>query len=213
MKKGIYICDGCHRKNEFDVTEYVNAQENPALKEQLVSGRLFLQKCPSCGHENIVVSSMLYEDPDLHLIVEMVPQGDHEEGKRLERTYSGSVVSENYRKRVVHEPNDLLEKIAVFSEGLDDRVIEIMKISASVSILNQQNIVVSDMYFSPSEKDREFDVLVKHEFYGTLPFRQDLYDAINESIIPQLNPHEASATLVDADWALEVIRSGKGMKS
>lgn len=213
MEKGIYICDACHRKNEFDVTEYVNARENPALKEKLVSGKLFLQKCSSCGHENIVVSSMLYEDPDLHLIVEMIPKGNPEEGKRLEHTYPVSSENGSYRKRVVHEPNDLLEKIAIFSEGLDDRVIEIMKISASVSILNQQNIVVSDMYFSPSEKDREFDVLVKHEFYGTLPFRQELYDAISESMIPQLNRHEASASLIDADWALEVIRSGKGMKS
>lgn len=216
MEKGMYVCDHCHSTNEFDVTEYVNAQQNPQLKEKLIEGKLFLQHCHRCGSENIVVSSMLYEDDDLHYFVEMVPAGDTETGKKLERKYLSKETQKNagaYQKRVVHEPNDLLEKIAVFEEGLDDRVIEIMKLSAAAAILNHQKIDVSGMYFSPSEKGREFDVLVKNEFYGTIPFQQKLYDQIRDSYLPLLNSHEASAALVDMDWALEVIRSKKGMRA
>lgn len=216
MEKGMYVCDHCHSTNEFDVTEYVNAQRNPQLKEKLIEGKLFLQRCPKCGSENIVVSSMLYEDDDLHYLVEMVPAGDTKTGKHLERKYLSQDAQDNagrYQKRVVHEPNDLLEKIAVFEEGLDDRVIEIMKLSAAAAILNRQKIDVSGMYFSPSENGREFDVLVKNEFYGTIPFQQKLYDQIRDSYLPLLNSHEASASLVDMDWALEVIRSKKGLRA
>lgn len=216
MEKGIYVCDSCHTRNEFEVTEYVNAEKNPSLKEKLCEGKLFLQTCPRCNHENIVVSPLLYFDPEHQFIVELVPAGDTKTGKRLENIFLDQTVRENpgsYRKRVVHEPNDLLEKIAVTDAGLDDRVIEIMKLSAAVTILDRQNITVSDMYFSPSEKGLEFDVLVKHEFYGTLPFQQKLYDNIRDTYLPLLNRHEASATLVDMDWAMEVIRSKKGMKA
>lgn len=216
MEKGMYVCDSCHAVNEFQVTEYINAEKNPELKEQLSEGKLFIQHCEKCGHENIVVSSMLYEDPGKHLLIEMVPKGENKEGARLEKAYLDSSVIENigsYRKRIVHEPNELLEKIAITDEDLDDRVIEIMKLSAAVSILDHQKITVSDMYFSPSEKEREFDVLVNNEFYGTIPFREDLYQEIQSSYIPLLNRHEASASLIDMDWAMEVIRSKKGTRA
>lgn len=216
MEKGIYICDSCHVTNQFDVIEYINAEKDGNLKEQLIQGKLFLKTCPKCGNENIVVNSMLYEDPERNFLVEMVPAGNQKEGNRLENTYLNDSVKENigaYKKRVVHEPNDLLEKIAIFDAGLDDRVIEIMKLSAAVSILDNQKITVSNMYFSPSEKDWEFDVLVKNDFYGTVPFRQKLYDSIRDSYLPLLNRHEASASLIDMDWAMEVIRSKKGLKS
>lgn len=216
MEKGIYVCDHCHSTNEFDVTEYVNARKDPQAKQKLIEGKLFLQHCEKCGSENVVVSSMLYEDPDLHYFVEMVPKGDTQTGRVLEKKYLGKEAQDNpgaYQKRVVHEPNDLLEKIAVFEEGLDDRIIEIMKLSAAAAILNQQKITVTGMYFSPSEKGREFDVLVNNAFYGTIPFQQKLYDEIRDSYLPLLNRHEASASLVDMDWALEVIRSKKGMRA
>jgi len=102
----------------------VNVTTEPALKEQLLSGRLFGFACPSCGRVSRVVHpELVYHDVPRGLLIQMDALGKFDAAslRQLESSLPPST-------RVVHDSNAMLEKVKIFDAELDDRVVEVLKL-------------------------------------------------------------------------------------
>ena len=102
----------------------VNVATAPALKEQLLSGRLFTFTCSACGRTSRVVHpELVYHDvPRGHLIqMDALGKFDPASLRGLESALPSVT-------RVVQDSNALLEKVKIFDAELDDRVVEVLKL-------------------------------------------------------------------------------------
>src|SRR5262245_43957526 len=118
-------CPACGHPQEFLVCRTLNATLDPQLKEQLLAGELTAFTCGRCGQRAEVSYSLLYHDMVGQFMVWLVPGDDCPEP--LDSDLFGSL-GKDYRYRLVRSRKELVEKLLVFGDGLDDRVVEVCKL-------------------------------------------------------------------------------------
>jgi len=121
-------CPGCGREQRFDVWQTLNATLDPTLRDRLLSGQLTAFTCDACGHSADVVYPLLYHDMQMQFMVWLVPGEGRPE--RLDPSRFGTLgkgLGQGYTYRLVRTRNELVEKIRIFEDGLDDRVLELLK--------------------------------------------------------------------------------------
>jgi len=118
-------CIGCGAHCHVPAVDIVNTKENPELKEKVLSGELFMWKCPSCGTVNLAHYPLLYHDPDTKLLF-WLSDGDAAVEAQMAAAIKAQGL-EDYTCRIVDNPGDLLEKIKIFDAGLDDIAMEMCK--------------------------------------------------------------------------------------
>lgn len=117
-------CPGCTATSVARIHRSVNVTTDPALKEQLLTGRLFTFACPSCGRASRVVHpELVYHDMRRGYLLQMDALGKFDAA-----SLRGLVGSLPPVTRVVRDSNALLEKVKVLDAELDDRVIEVLKL-------------------------------------------------------------------------------------
>ena len=121
-----FNCSRCGQASPVPVYSVVNARENPELKEEVRSGRIFLWTCPVCGRPNLARYPFLYHDPELRLLLWM-SDGDAALEEQMSRVVKVQEGLEDYTARMVDTPGDLIEKIVIFEAGLDDVAMEMCK--------------------------------------------------------------------------------------
>jgi len=121
-------CKQCGTPQPFTVWESLNVTLNPLEKEELLKGTLTKFTCLKCNWSAEVTYPMLYHDMQRQLMFWLWPaKGDPDvAGMPLQAGI------ENYKFRIVDSRIDLVEKIFIFDAGLDDRVIEMMKLMSRV---------------------------------------------------------------------------------
>lgn len=193
-----FTCEQCGSSFDISFPEIIDAQKNPSEADDVKTGSIFLKSCPECGHKNLILWEFFYKDTEkgyaLHLCEK---NGTHKPG--LKDSF--------LRQRIVYEPVEMIEKIFIFDQGLDDRVIEIMKLMNLLVVSEDKDIEISDIIFSPDEDgNNHFLILSEGEEYGTTAFSQDMYDDVKETFIANLSPEYAVSERVDATWALHAVR-------
>lgn len=109
------ICSACGTSFESEVFQSINVQDNPELKQKVISGEIFMRRCPSCGKVQLAKYPLLYTDPSENLLLCLTDQ---------ELAVDGL---EGYTARRVTTVGELIEKIKIFDAGLDDIIIELCK--------------------------------------------------------------------------------------
>ncbi len=66
-------CPNCRTPYVLDIHQVVDVGQDPALKQLLLSGRLNLAVCPSCGYAAQLGAPLLYHDPAHELFMVYVP--------------------------------------------------------------------------------------------------------------------------------------------
>ena len=66
-------CPNCQMPYPAEIHQVIDAQQNPELKQQLLSGQLNVAVCPSCGMGGPMGTAMLYHDADHELFMVYVP--------------------------------------------------------------------------------------------------------------------------------------------
>jgi hypothetical protein len=205
-------CRYCQQEQEFTLWQSINATLDPSLKDQLMSGELTTFTCQSCQKNAEVVWPLLYHDMERELMVhirfdEDLPDGQAREPEPVEdfmRTFT---------LRTVASRNELVEKVLIFEEGLDDRVIEIFKIALRRQLEQDDQDADGELMFSAcgesegGEKEIAF-VLFKGEGEASFAVPLSVYEYFAESIRARLPSAEAEAgrwLRVDARYAASVI--------
>jgi len=153
----------------MDVSLYdsVNIEQNPMLREELMSNMLNAITCEACGFLFRVDKRLLYHDPDRRIMVYWFPgeqekfEGGQEEfisalqelNKSLPDTFNPPTV------HLVFHRVELVERILVLEEGLNERILEYVKYliysrnaeklnpEAKMLLLNPQDSTENDLNF------------------------------------------------------------------
>ena len=129
----VIACPQCGQEQPFALWSSVNATLDPEQKERLLAGDLMRSTCDGCGHTFSVLYPLLYHDMDGMFMIQFAPEGEAED---LADPFINKMTGQ-YRLRVVHTRNALLEKIRALAVPLDDRTLEIFKIRMEQQIASE----------------------------------------------------------------------------
>ncbi|AKV03347.1 hypothetical protein AKJ09_10010 [Labilithrix luteola] len=120
-------CPSCNQVSNARVYTSIDASEEPALKDELLRGKLFVFTCPKCGHAARLVDPLFsYHDGAKDLVIQLDTLGKFDAAKAV--ASFGAKLPKT--ARVVRDGNSLIEKVKVFDAGLDDRIVEAFKLVA-----------------------------------------------------------------------------------
>jgi hypothetical protein len=123
-------CSQCGENIEITIWQSVNVRTDPSMKEELLGGQFFTYACQKCGSQQAMIYRMLYHDPDQKYMVWLVPPPELQDaGLDTEEMHASLARLENYHFRVVLSEKELVEKIRIFDQNLDDRLVESLKAS------------------------------------------------------------------------------------
>ena len=140
-------CPDCHKDGEFRQYETINITENPNLRNDIMTRQIFSYTCPHCGETIIVSYDCIYLDTEnkhcIALISNEIP------------AIINSISAQDYTIRIVSNINDFVEKIALFEDGIDDRVCELCKLFLEESYEEQNNAELLAAYYSGRDMENE----------------------------------------------------------
>ena len=137
-------CEQCAKVHPFTAWDSLNVTLDRDAKDQLLKGELTRFKCPDCGWSGNVLYSMLYHDMEKRLMVWLCPvTGDPDESP-------APIMSsmEDYQFRIVSTRNRLVEKIYLFDSGLDDRLVEFLKLVLQIKASDGAHPLPGEILFS-----------------------------------------------------------------
>lgn len=206
-KKATVTCSVCGTENDFVIWQSLNSDLDPEAKQRLIDGTLFDFKCKKCGHESKVNYPILYHDMAHNVMIHCVPQENVEEARKS-LTESQNAFDDKlpqYTNRIVTNPNALREKAIIFEHGLDDRVIEIIKLLYYTKAREQfPEANITDVFFLVA--DGEYIL----EFIGDKPLSVevpvDMYENIKCDFAKQLENADDKEVLIDMRRAAGLLR-------
>ncbi|MEE0482985.1 MAG: CpXC domain-containing protein [Megasphaera elsdenii] len=145
-------CPKCQKTGVFTVWDSINTKLDPDMKDRVKSLEVFCYHCGHCGTDVHVDYGFLYHDMDHHFMVFYAPTDKDQENADRDMadgrdTFKAMAEKEGYAFRLVRTQADLLEKIAIFEAGLDDRLMELTKAAALAQV---------------GEKEKDFTVTESH---------------------------------------------------
>lgn len=128
-------CPKCGQMSEVTVWNSITVSDSVDLKQDLLSGKINMFRCPSCSYNALMPTPMLYHDENKKLMISFSPCNDevlkHQLFDNVQKSSkeSGELEKlEGYNLRFVADYNELLEKILIFDNGMNDKTIEVLKL-------------------------------------------------------------------------------------
>jgi hypothetical protein len=127
-------CAECHITFEASLYTSVNSRQSPELNKLVLSNSLNQLNCPICKIRIKILQNLLYHDQDLKFMVWF--KLNAADGVGLEEfikddpttvRYQMNRFIDTYRLRLVDSMEQLVEKIYAFEFGLDDAILEYVK--------------------------------------------------------------------------------------
>ena len=221
MSKAIsetWVCDSCGKEQVCKVWASINTQLDPELKLKLIDGTLNFFNCQNqnCWDTKRFVD-ILYHDMDKGLMIWLMQNYSSQNSINELANSLVNFCDLNQKRilRIVKTRTELIEKIMITDDGLDDRVIEVLK-----SVFVQQNKIDSGLecnllYTGKSDHPQEGIVLT---FNGSLPvmfnrpnpitvapIRISIYNKINEILTQVAGPSDKGSWLeINSNYARPV---------
>lgn len=204
-------CHQCGQKSDFILWESLNADLDPQAQAQLLDGTLFQFVCPHCGYEGHVNYSLLYHDMTHRVMVYYVLSEEAIAGTQamfadVENTAGFKLP--DYQKRIVISQNALREKALIFANGLDDRIIEIIKLLYLANAATQfPDKTFASILFRITEDGKytlEFDLPDDEPLWAEIPTQ--MYENVQNDFAATLAELGDSDTIVDLDWAKNLLQ-------
>lgn len=127
-------CPSCGGLGDVTVWNAVTVKDSPDLKADLLAGKINMFRCGACGHAALMPTPLLYHDEDKKLMISFSPCAEERRVKLYGDMVKNSKESDalknfsGYNLRFVTEYNELLEKILIFDNGLNDKAVEVIKL-------------------------------------------------------------------------------------
>lgn len=211
-QKETITCPHCQKEGEFKIFSSVNTNINPELKEKIITGEIFVYKCPHCSEETLINYGMLYHDVEKHLMVQYVT--NQEELKSATDMYNNVGMEnieggdkiikslENYKKRIVTSQEALAEKILIEEENLDDKIVEVLKVMYLKMFFEQNPKAELNGAYFVKDEDQKLIVFITTDGENlAMEFDDFLYTQMEQKV----NTLELEEDYqIDSNWALGV---------
>lgn len=189
-------CPKCGKKLTYTMWQSINTQMDFAIPD-IISGKLFEVVCDKCGQKLHIMYPILFNDMIHHIMISYVMPGSEEEAMKG-FDFSRSL---GYRLRIVTSQESLREKTAIINAGLDDRIVELMKIIVLAQTGDQlEGKDLGGIYFIPDEKQpvMEFVIAGKPSYLNIV---MDGYRFLEETYRDAFAETDDD-TIIDREWAL-----------
>lgn len=191
-------CRYCEKSFHKTIWHNINTETNPEMKEPLLSGKLFFDKCPHCQRPAVDIYSLLYHNSESNTMIYFVDNQSDMKKAILTLDEQDAHIT----KRIVSSIASLREKDMIFSNNLDDRVIECLKVIATRKIQEKDpDIGFNQVFLTECENTYKFEAL-NSSLSALMPINPS--DDLIEQII-KLLPDKNNAYCIDANWALSFI--------
>lgn len=207
-------CSRC--KEAGKVTSYtsINISENPELKDKVLDGSLFVWECPHCGTMNLIQSQTLYHDPAEKLMI-WVTGGSVELETRIADAYSKIEEMSGYTARFTEDVGSLIEKVKIFSSGLDDAVIEMCKYVTKMELAGKDKAHAEALSNAPFKflklDGADNEITLAYPLDGQMQMvaigfnvYEDCRGIINRN--PEVSKTTSGFVRVDAEWLSRFFR-------
>ncbi|MDL2257960.1 CpXC domain-containing protein [Eubacteriales bacterium OttesenSCG-928-K08] len=211
QRTAMITCPTCGTSFETRYWESLNAEMNPAEKEQLLSGKLFYTTCPNCHAQHQFVYPMLYHDMTHKLMVWLLFEEEQIRVLLHEmdgvRTSSLMISQTGYHYRFVRSINELREKAMIFAYGLDDRVIEVLKLFQR-SIIHKKlpHVKVNRTMFFPGSP-HQLIIFAGDGATYTTELIMDPYEEIAQTRKNRMDERSRGCVCIDEKWAFDLLQN------
>lgn len=202
------ICPKCKHENQLRVWQTLNADLDPDAKQQLLEGTLFRFKCQSCYYECNLNYDVLYHDMKHQAMVYYVSLHSIEETidmiNATEEPFKGGM--SGYSIRIATSQETLREKAIIIESGLDDRIVEIMKIFVLTKARDHfLEASIEAIFFSFFHDEQLVFELVGAQTHGAnIPFA--VYEKLREDYQARFELVGNKERFVDLKWAVNFIK-------
>lgn len=205
-------CPKCHQLNEINIWHSITVSDSPDLKKDLLLGKINMFHCPSCEHTALVPTPLLYHDEEKSLMISFSPC-DNEDTKNqlfneIKKTSKQSGELENltnYNLRFVYDYNSFLEKVLIFDNDLNDKVLEVLKVL--ILMQKPENMDNMTAMFGKVENDSiEFLILDKTDnscYTSKVPIES--YKTVFEQL------RQSGVKDISFDWEIVDISYGESL--
>jgi len=135
-------CPNCGTQQELTVARGINVARTPAARDAIMEGRFQRYCCSGCRVEFTVLRPFTYVDWSRAQMFGVFPLADIDEWPRCEQVLEGTFsrtlgdesdgapdgIPDEIRLRTVFGLDALREKLLLFDAGMDDAVVEVMKL-------------------------------------------------------------------------------------
>jgi hypothetical protein len=116
-------CPACGREHDVPLVQSVNTTDDPDAKQKLLAGEFDVLDC-ECGKRTQLIAELLYVDPIANLYLQVAPTP--EAMSKGESAFGAAGATGT--QRLVPSINALVEKIKIADAGLEDWVLEMVKV-------------------------------------------------------------------------------------
>ena len=213
-----YTCSSCGHKQVINIYPYINFNENPEYYEKVKSLEIFNVKCNQCHKESSIMYNMLLIDQTQKYFIYLLPNKDdlkyfeNQVDYFMKKNFDKSKIPDydQYKKRLVFNLNELIEKLSIFEYSLDDRALELLK-GALIDdgYIKEKNV---DIYFDRiDEVELIFIYFIKlSKEIKDVKLSISLYNAIIEKVKQIKN--EDKFEIINIQWAKDLIKNIKKNK-
>lgn len=195
------VCQKCQTHFEMKQYESVNVTQEPELKESVLSKEIFQTECPKCHQRYEIAYDCLYHDMTHRLLIWLSKDANHASVLNgIEKLVSG------YTLRWCTSINSFVEKINIFDDDLDDRVVELARYDAFIDYtINRQNPSdsITGLYYHGKDQN---SIKIKIETNDKGVIMLFPYEALKEEVDRRFDLFQCASGFVkvDSTWITSI---------
>lgn len=206
-------CPKCSQLSEITVWNSITVQDSGDLKQDLLKGKVNMFLCPSCSYSALMPTPMLYRDDDKRLLMSFSPCDDpvlknQLFGNVLETSKKSGELKEfeGYNLRFISDYNELLEKILIFDNDMNDKTIEVIKLMVLSQDLEkaEQRICRFGKVENSTIEFMIYDTIENQTYTSSVP--KETYDTIHRQLLESgMKPYSFDWEMVDGTYATRLL--------
>lgn len=204
-------CPKCGKEQLVKRYESVNVTLNPEIKEKIKSGYFFVFECEECHVQIPMIYPCLFHDMENRHMVWLVPNCNEEQIEQINEINANNDIPKdftiNYQNRIVKNSDSFREKVLIWDEGLDDRVMEILKIVYMSKVEDDlKNRKLINVLFEVLDSGYAFIFVFEEGEPGMVNIDMDLYRSVTDTYMMKIKDNTPKDfSIVDGKWARGIL--------
>lgn len=209
-------CPKCTSGQFITYWQSVNVTLDPDLKKKVLDRTLFTFTCEHCGYIAAMYHPLLYHDIEQRLMVSLGEEApDNVTSKGIFASLASKIEAE-YTFRLVSSVDELIEKILIWDAGLDDRVVEVVKLLLLAELDESLGESDSELFFSGIVREGDAEPEVNFKLVNetgardvSVPFEEQFRktEAVVYRLLPPANYEAGKWLRVDREYAVGFMES------
>lgn len=205
-------CPICKRDHNAKLWRRIDVGAEKGAKEKLLKGEFFHFICPECGYASELHYGSLYVDRGIRELIYLAEEKEAAPSE-AEKAAEAAAADLSFRKRgdsllrIVHSAEDLREKLLIFDNGLDDRLVEICKGVSLSQFPSDDHYYVTDIRYDVIGEQEVLRLRCSDDTEQYVLGFDGLYQQIYEQFDALLPPLRGACFIcVDLDYAAALMR-------